>query len=102
MKRAIVTIIILAVIGVGGFWAKSKLFAAGPENKTTYKIGTVELGTVKKTISATGVLQPWAAIDIKSKAGGMVNSLLVDVGTRVKKGQRIALIDPADTQLQVD
>ena len=40
-------------------------------------------------------------MDIKSKAGGRVNALLVDVGSVVHTNQVIARIDPTDTLLTV-
>jgi HlyD family secretion protein len=102
LKKAIITIVVIAVIVAGTLFARNKLNAASPADKTQFKIALVETGTVKKTVSATGTLQPWTTVDIKSKAGGRVDALLVDVGTKVKRGQKLALIDPSDTQLSVD
>lgn len=102
MKRVAIIVIVLAVIVAGGFFAKSKLAAASSDSKTTYKIAKVEVGTVKKTVSATGTLQPWRVVDIKSKAGGRVDKMAVDVGSVVKANQIICQIDPSDTQLSVD
>src|SRR5258708_18105470 len=108
MKRIItIAITVLVVIG-GGVWiAKSR--AAAPTEKTQFKIAKAETGTVKKTVSATGTLQPWRVVDIKSKAGGRIDRLgdsakktVVDVGSMVKKGDIIAEIDPTDTQLSFD
>ena len=59
--------------------------AANAADKTQYKIAAAQFGAVKKTVSATGTLQPWSTVDIKSKAGGRVNALLVDVGSVVTK-----------------
>jgi HlyD family secretion protein len=102
LKKAIITLIVIAVIVTGALFAKNKLSAASPADKTQFKIALAETATVKKTVSATGTLQPWTFVDIKSKAGGRVDALMVDVGTKVKKGQKLALIDPSDTQLSVD
>ena len=69
---------------------------------TQYKVEAVQVGSVRKTVSATGTLQPWKTVDIKSKAGGRVLEMLVDVGTPVTKGQIITRIDPSDTLLAVN
>jgi len=66
-----------------------------------YKIMTVAYADISKTVSATGTLKPWSTVDIKSKAGGRINDLRVDVGSKVKKGEVIALIDQSDTLLTV-
>lgn len=73
--------------------------APDPSKLTQYKIAKVTKGEVKKTVSSTGTLQPWKVVDIKSKAGGKVLKMLVDVGTPVHPNQVIAMIDPSDTRL---
>lgn len=102
MKRAAAILAAILVVAVIALFAKSKMGVASAADKRQYKTAKVEVGTVKKTVSATGVLQPWTMVDIKSKAGGRVDKLLVDVGTKVKAGQVLAQIDPSDTQLSVD
>src|SRR5689334_4807439 len=102
MKRAIIVILVLAVIGAGALYYIPKLRAANPADKVQFKIAKAETGTVKKTVSATGTLQPWTVVDIKSKAGGRVDKMAVDVGAVVKANQVICKIDPTDTQLSVD
>jgi HlyD family secretion protein len=89
MKRAITIILTLIVIAAGAIWYVPRLRAAGAEEKTTFKIAKSEKGMVKKTVSATGTLQPWRVIDIKSKAGGRVDHMAGDVGSVVKPGQVI-------------
>lgn len=101
IRRIIAIIAVVAIVLVGGAWYFRKVRAPKPDQMTQYKLGKVEIGTVKKTVSATGVLKPWKTIDIKSKAGGRVDALLVDIGTRVRKGQILARIDPSDTELSV-
>jgi len=66
---------------------------------TQYTIGTVAKATVKRTVSATGTLEAWTTVDVKSKAGRTIDLLAVDVGSTVKAGQIIAKIDPADSLL---
>ncbi|MBV9852825.1 MAG: efflux RND transporter periplasmic adaptor subunit [Armatimonadetes bacterium] len=95
---AVIAVILIAV----GVVATNKIRAAmHPVQQTQYKVATAAVDTVRKTVSATGTLQPWSTVDIKSKAGGRVNALLVDVGSVVRKNQVIARIDPTDTLLTV-
>lgn len=96
-----ILILVLAAIGFGIFQylgAARKAAAA----QTQYKIAKVSTGQVKKTVTASGTLKPWSTVDIKSKAGGRVNQLLVSEGDIVKSGQVIARIDPSDTLLAVE
>jgi HlyD family secretion protein len=95
----IITIIIGIAILVGGTVAATKMHARASTNVTQYKVTAADTGTVKKTVSATGTLQPWTKVDIKSKAGGEVKAVLVDAGSIVTKNQVLARIDPTDTLL---
>lgn len=101
MKRLSLIVIVVVIIGAIAYSISAKLRAASAGDQTQFKVAVVQLGSVKKTVSATGTLQPWSTVDIKSKAGGRVNQLLVDVGSVVKAGQVIARIDPSDTILSV-
>lgn len=76
-----------------------KLTAPKAKAKTQFTLSTAVMGAVRKTVSATGTLEPWSTVDVKSKAGGRVDLLAVDVGSRVKKGDIIARIDPTDSLL---
>ena len=76
-----------------------KLSSPKPKGKTQYTVASATRGAVKKTVSATGTLEPWSTVDVKSKAGGRVDLLAVDVGSKVKKGDIIAKIDPTDSLL---
>jgi len=102
VKRIVGIILTVIVVGALGIFAKSKIGIASASDKKQYKTAKVEIGLVKKTVSATGVLKPWTTVDIKSKAGGRVDRLLVDVGSKVKAGDVLAQIDPTDTRLNVD
>lgn len=102
MKRALSLVVALAVVTMAGWAVTTRMRQAGPGEKTQHKVVKVERGTVKKTVSASGTLQPWTVVDIKSKAGGRVDQLLVDAGSVVQKGQVLARIDPSDTQLTVN
>ncbi len=101
MKRIIIYIVAALAI-CGALYLTFGRKKVDPTAMTQYKLQAVEKGSVRKTVSSTGTLQPWTVVDIKSKAGGRVVAMLVDVGTPVTKGQVIARIDPADTLLAYD
>ncbi|MBC8139407.1 MAG: efflux RND transporter periplasmic adaptor subunit [Fibrella sp.] len=65
--------------------------------QVTYRTAIVERIDLRKTVSATGFVQPLTTVDIKSRAGGEVKKLAVDIGTFVKPGDLIATIDPTDS-----
>ena len=96
MKKRIIWIIGIVVLGllIWGFTLRGRK----PKSDIQYGYDSVTRGDVIKSISATGVLQAKTAVDVKSKAGGKVVQLAVDVGSVVQQGQLIARIDPSDTQ----
>ncbi len=100
MKIKIALIIGVLVLILGGWAYESR----GTEKTTEveYKYATVAPGELVKSISATGQVVALTAVDVKSKAGGNVVKLAVDEGTIVKKGDLIAVIDPADTKAAYD
>ena len=98
-KRALVPILILLVLIGGAVFARNLMASSASKAQIQYRITAAKSDTVKKTVTATGVLTPWKTVDIKSRAGGKVVSMLVDEGNIVKKGQVLARIDPSDTLL---
>lgn len=59
-----------------------------------YEEVPVERRTIQVSASATGVIEPVRAIDIKSKASGEIIELPVDIGDEVREAQLMASIDP--------
>ncbi len=102
MKRFVLIGIVVAIAVIGALLYGAHQRSANASQQTQYVLATVGEGAVRKTVSATGTLQPWSTVDVKSKAGGTVNVLAVDVGSVVKKNQVLARIDPSDTLLVVN
>jgi HlyD family secretion protein len=65
------------------------------------KIVTAEKGDVARSVVARGKIEPLSKVEVKSKANGIIQALLVDVGDSVKEGQVLAELDKADLQAQV-
>lgn len=71
-------------------------------NEIEYRFAPVQKTELVRSITANGTLMAYTTVDVKSKAGGEVVKLAVDEGSRVKKGDLIAIIDPRDTQALYD
>ena len=52
--------------------------------------------------SATGVVEPIAIVEVKSKAGGQIVQMPVETGTQVKPGDLLVQIETRDVQNQYD
>ena len=66
------------------------------------KLAKVERGDLAKSVVATGKIEPITKVEVKSKASGIVQRLLVDYGETVKKGQVLAELDKEEILAQVD
>ena len=116
IKRVFISVIVIAVLVVGGLMISKSLKTTASAGQNQYRTAKVATGLVKKTVSATGVLTPWTVVDIKSRAGGRVldygpdlnnddpkrRSVPLEEGSRVKKGQLIVQIDQTDTRQTFD
>lgn len=54
---------------------------------------------VKRTVEMVGTLGGWEEITISNEAPGIVQEVMVDLGDKVKKGQRLIVLDPREAKL---
>jgi RND family efflux transporter MFP subunit len=66
------------------------------------RIATAEETEVARTVTATGTLAAEDHVILGTKVVGRVSEIGVDLGSRVRKGQAIARIDPNDYRLRVN
>jgi len=62
---------------------------------------TVDTGDIKVEVIESGPLHAKNSVEVKSRVSGRVQQLLVDEGDLVEQGQLVAIIDPQETELQV-
>ncbi len=92
-KHKIYTLIIIAIIGVGGYFGYKRLFA--PETVTRYVTAKVERGVLASSISGSGQVSASSQVDIQPKASGDVTSVLVKTGQEVKSGALLIQLNAA-------
>jgi HlyD family secretion protein len=81
--------------------AKPGATAAAPNAAMTITTTKVHSEEVVRTVPATGTIYPWQEVIIAAEVGGYrVAAVLVDVGTKVKKGQ--VLVRLSGDMLQAD
>ena len=102
MKRIVLITLALGLVSAGlWFGVRSRSEAA-----ESYRVVTVSRGTVEKTISSTGTLEPMVTVQVGTQVSGQLSEILVDYNDRVTEGQVLARIDPstlstAVTQAQI-
>lgn len=68
----------------------------------TYRTATVQRGSVKATVSATGTLGAVQTIQVGTQVSGQIAAIYVDFNQHVTKGQLLARIDPTLQQQAVE
>src|SRR5262245_46146529 len=97
-KVLVITGIVLVVGSVAGYMVFSKdKGSAGPSLKTT-AVGREDLARV---VLATGKIEPLSRVELKSRASGVVEKLLVDVADTVMPDQVVAELDKSILEARV-
>ena len=79
---------VLAATALGGvLWFQSRADAG---TTPSYRLGKLERGNVRQTVSATGTLGAVRTVEVGTQVSGQISELHVDFNSHVKKGQLIA------------
>ncbi|MGO4871619.1 MAG: efflux RND transporter periplasmic adaptor subunit [Roseiarcus sp.] len=90
-------ILLLLAIGAGAAW---RMLHGAPT--VTYVTQPAARGTIAKTVTATGTVNPILTVIVGSYVSGVIQQLSCDFNTPVKTGQICAKIDPRPYQAVVD
>ncbi len=93
MKKWIKWIGVLAVLA-GVAVAAPKVFSSTRRSTATLETARAERGAILAKVTASGTLSALVTVQVGSQVSGRVESLKVDFGTKVKKGDVVATIDP--------
>src|SRR5689334_15758372 len=83
---------------LGGAVVVAGLFAAfslNHNNAPQHFTAKVEKGEIHDVVEATGTINAVITVQVGSQVSGTISKLFVDFNSRVRKGDLVALIDPA-------
>ena len=100
MKRSKILIILL-ILGVGGYFIYDKFFKVKDE-KVEFITKKAKKGSFSKKVDATGEIFATELIDVGAQVSGQIKKLYVKLGDQVKKGDMIASIDSSTQQNSID
>lgn len=83
--------------GAGEMWRASRATVT-----VRYVTAPVTRGSVMRTVTASGSVNPLTTIQVGTYVSGVIQELYCDYNTQVKKGQLCARIDPRPYQTIVD
>ena len=101
MKK-VIAILLFLVLAFAALFAGKKIWNAlfKDENITVYSTQKVKVGPMRRTISATGTVEPEELVNVGAQIGGMITTFgkdadgkTVDYGSRVTAGSLLAKID---------
>ena len=93
MKRKITYIIIaVAAVALAAFLI-SRCSHKNRKTETVYETEAVTTGSIGKTITATGTVEPISKVEVGTQVSGNIAKIYVDYNSVVKKGQLIAELD---------
>jgi HlyD family secretion protein len=96
MKRTWITIGVIVIVLVGGFFAY-KAFSA-QRTAPRYLTAAVKRTDISSTIQATGTVNPVNEVQVGTQVSGTIAALFVDYNSVVHKGQTLATLDPTSLQ----
>src|SRR5688572_15770011 len=96
MKKLILTLIVLAVLGGG---AAAYYMRRGAPDPT---VSTMQLtrGDIADTVQATGTLEAVETVDVGTQVRGVVQGVSVDFNSNVKQGPGIAQLETAELNVK--
>ncbi|MGZ3461995.1 MAG: efflux RND transporter periplasmic adaptor subunit [Gemmatimonadaceae bacterium] len=90
IKITAVAVGVIMLAGTGWFYKR-----ADGKEAPAYRTATIQRGSVKPTVSATGTLSAVKTIQVGTQVSGQVAAIYADFNQHVRKGQLLATIDPA-------
>ncbi|CAM4133984.1 macrolide transporter subunit MacA [Serratia silvae] len=91
-KRGLVVCAVLVVLAIVAYWRFSH---PTPIEFTTVKVAKRDL---EQSVLATGQLDAVRKVDVGAQVSGQLESLKVEIGEKVQKGQLLGIIDPQQAQ----
>src|SRR5690242_6361057 len=89
MKITAVAVGVIILGGTGWFYKR-----ADGKEAPAFRTATIERGSVKSTVSATGTLNAVKTIQVGTQVSGQIAAIYADYNGHVRKGQLLARIDP--------
>lgn len=91
-RRWTIILVIIAAISAAAIW---HFRHPAPANYETVKVAK---GDLQQNVLATGQLDAVRKVDVGAQVSGQLESLYVEIGDKVKKGQLLGIIDPQQAQ----
>ena len=99
MNRTFMLLLVIPLI-FGGCNAVDKSLGKSKSKVVSYEYTAIKRGTIEKTVSSSGSLEPVATVKVLPRMSGKVEKIFVDYNDPVKKGQVLAELNTDMLKLQ--
>jgi HlyD family secretion protein len=99
-KYVVAIVIIFILILVGRYFFYPLIGTKGSNGR--FRTMKVERGEISSIVTATGTINPVVTVLVGSQVSGRIKALYADFNSRVTEGEKIAQIDPAIFEAQVE
>lgn len=93
MKRALIIIVLIGVIGAAGFFIYSNYRQAQAANQNSFQTVTLANGDLTAMVGATGTVRANQSTTVSWQTSGRIGKVYVKVGDQVKVNQVLAELD---------
>jgi len=101
MRRVLISLVILVILGGGGWFGYQRYQQMKAEQAAipAYETTPVQRGAIASTVSATGNIEPEAQVSLSFRTVGRIDTVLVSAGQTVQAGQLLAELETTDLTL---
>lgn len=96
VRRVVVVVVVVALMAAAAWAVRGHMGSRTPVQAR--RTALVTRGDLVVSVSGTGTLQPYAQVEVRSRATGTVVELRVQEGDQVTRGQLLAVIDDEDAR----
>ncbi|MEP0131544.1 MAG: efflux RND transporter periplasmic adaptor subunit [Eudoraea sp.] len=84
--------VLIGILGLGALWAAAFFIKSNSKSAITYETKKPFISNIEKKTVATGKVIPEDEIEIKPQISGIIETIYLEEGARVKAGDLIAII----------
>jgi len=100
MKKNLLYIGSAVVLIVIGFFVYTSF--GSTEKTVSFETAKIGKGSISNTITATGTLEAIKTVEVGTQVSGVIEKILVDFNSQVKKGQLLAQLDETPLMAQLE
>lgn len=101
MRRVLVVIVVVAVLGAAGYWAYVNYFGPDSQPEEEREEAIVERGSLLAMVNATGTILPKSQTMLAFSSAGRVAEVLAEGGQQVEEGDVLARLETTDLEYAI-